>query len=189
MTEINLEQVSTDKLFEFLGSNESLNWKRTWTNNEKLIGVFEYDPYSADEEAHAIYGDGVVILIAESDSRLDKCKIWIHEYGGYVHQSNRGKWPFTVLRNKLIDGVLEFADRNDWDAQQEHKTYRGQTCPYCFAVYVYKPEDFGNDGKVVCQYCGTPFLPQEDELQRNDSTTNAYPSNDWMFESVHPGCL
>ena len=177
MTEINLEQVSIDKLLEFLKSLEKLKWKRTWIQDEKIIGVFEYDPYSAEEEGRAIYGDGMVILIAENDSRLDKCKIWIHEYGGYVHKSNRGKWPFAVLRNKLIDGVLEFADRNDWDAQQEHKTYRGQTCPYCFAAYIYKPEDFGNDGKVICQNCGTPFLPVGDEIPEDEGEAENAPVN------------
>jgi hypothetical protein len=172
MVRIKLGGVNTSVLLEFLGLRTGLDWKRTWSTNEFVIGVFEFKP-------HLPSGDAVIVLVVENDNHEDECNIWMHPHG--IDALNSwGLWQLKIAAfwHTLRDDILELADKNEWFYEVEKASYRGKECPYCFAIYVYKQEDYMNDGMVLCQNCGKPFLPPEDEPQRNDNTTDAYPTND-----------
>jgi hypothetical protein len=118
MVRIKLSGVNDSVLVEYLGLYAGLDWKRTWSTDEFMVGVFEFKP-------HLRNGDVVVVLIVESDNHLDECNIWLHPHG--ITGNTAGgllDGPKTVYWHKVRDDILELADKNGWSCEVEKASYR-----------------------------------------------------------------
>lgn len=150
MVKFNIFTPAAEDFIFLLEQEKNIIWKRTWNIGEKTIGVFFIEVFSTSVSADS----ALLNVVVEHDKKENICQIWIEPFGTAYSSPDR------KMRD-LIQNIGHIATKYNWRFERVPTSYRGNTCPYCNATYVYDRAKSMGTTTRVCQNCGKQFDPHE----------------------------
>lgn len=141
-------------LIELIKEKYAIDYRRTWSLEDREIGVFLY------EHLGILAGNTFTIMtIVDFDKLSGTCEVSVRYVGGAMSLIGIGRSENFITT--MINEISRFADEKGWiyEVKKIKVKPAGSPCPHCGATYKYPKEKRREDGSVDCQNCGKSFSP------------------------------
>jgi DNA-directed RNA polymerase subunit RPC12/RpoP len=159
MIAITIRGLDIEELVRYLSDMNSNVVRRIWRSEYRVISVFLQEIYMRGTLMETAF-----LIIVDHDLHKNECNIEATGTAGRI-----GVFRFPAGSPETVESAFrkdmeEFALNRGWPCESRVvlASYRGTKCPLCGAIYVYSKERIQDDGEVVCQNCGKPFVPSEE---------------------------